>query len=92
VIVGIAVAGSLLTLVSMTKIWTGLFWGEVYPAATDGRVGVLRHHRLMAASTVVLITGTLAIAALAGPLYSFCVAAAAQLADPMRYVEAVMGS
>lgn len=92
VIVAIAVAGSLLTLVSMTKIWTGLFWGEVYPPVADGRVGVLRHHRLMAASTVVLITGTLAIAALAGPLYRFCVGAAAQLADPMRYVEAVMGS
>jgi len=92
VVVGIALLGSLLTLVSMTKIWIGVFWGDVLPAVPEGRVGVLRHHRLMSSATVVVVGGTLAIAAFAGPLYSFCVGAAAQLVDPSQYVEAVLGS
>lgn len=92
VVVGIALLGSLLTLVSMTKIWIGVFWGDVMPAVPEGRVGVLRHHRLMSSATVVVVVGTLAIAAFAGPLYSFCVSAAAQLVDPSQYVEAVLGS
>ncbi|MEY4231137.1 MAG: hypothetical protein RLZZ362_1986 [Actinomycetota bacterium] len=92
VVVGIALLGSLLTLVSMTKIWIGVFWGDVRPAVPEGRVGVLRHHRLMSSATVVVVGGTLAIAAFAGPLYSFCVSAAAQLVDPSQYIEAVLGS
>ena len=92
VVVGIALLGSLLTLVSMTKIWIGVFWGDVQPAAPEGRVGVLRHHRLMSSATIVVVGSTLAIAAFAGPLYSFCVGAAAQLVDPSQYIEAVLGS
>ena len=91
-VVGIALLGSLLTLLSMTKIWIGVFWGDVLPAVPDGRVGVLRHHRLMSVSTVALVCATLLIAAFAGPLYSFCVGAAGQLVDPSQYVEAVLGS
>lgn len=92
VIVVVAIIASLLTLVSMTKIWIGLFWGEVLPEVAVERVGVLRHHRIMSSSTVVLITGTLVIAAAAGPLYDFCVGAAEQLINPMLYVRAVRGS
>jgi multicomponent Na+:H+ antiporter subunit D len=92
VIVAVALAGSLLTLVSMTKIWTGVFWGEVRPEPPEGRVGVLRHHRAMTAATVVMIAGTVAIAALAGPLYHYAAKAGAQLVDPSIYVEAVLGS
>ncbi len=92
VIIAVALAGSLLTLVSMTKIWVGVFWGEVEPAVPTGRVGVLRNHRLMAASTSALVLSTLAIAVFGGPLYAFCLGAADQLVDPRRYVEAVLGS
>jgi multicomponent Na+:H+ antiporter subunit D len=92
VIVAVALAGSLLTLVSMTKIWTGVFWGEVRPEPPEGRVGVLRHHRAMTTATVVMIAGTVAIAALAGPLYHYAAKAGAQLVDPSIYVEAVLGS
>ncbi len=92
VIVAVALAGSLLTLVSMTKIWTGVFWGEVRPEPPEGRVGVLRHHRAMTTATVVMIAGTVAIAALAGPLYHYATKAGAQLVDPSIYVEAVLGS
>jgi multicomponent Na+:H+ antiporter subunit D len=92
VIVAVALAGSLLTLVSMTKIWTGVFWGEVRPEPAAGRDGVLRHHRAMTSATVVMIAGTVAIAALAGPLYHYAAKAGAQLVDPSVYVEAVLGS
>jgi multicomponent Na+:H+ antiporter subunit D len=92
VIIGIAIAVSLLTLISMTKIWIGLFWGDITPPVPTERVGILRHHQLMTLSTVVLISGTVVIAFMAGPLYEFCVGAAEQLVDPMMYVKAVRGS
>jgi multicomponent Na+:H+ antiporter subunit D len=91
VVTGVAIAVSLFTLVSMTKIWTGLFWGDVEPEPASGEVGVLRRHRLMSGSTVVLVAGTLAIALLAGPIYDYCEAAARQLADATRYIQAVTG-
>ena len=92
VVTGVAIVVSLFTLVSMTKIWTGLFWGEVEPAAPDDDAGVLRRHPLMSASTVLLVAGTLVVALLAGPIYDYCEAAARQLSDASRYIEAVMGS
>jgi multicomponent Na+:H+ antiporter subunit D len=92
VIIGIAIAVSLMTLISMTKIWIGLFWGEIMPPVPTERVGILRHHQLMTFSTVFLVGGTLVVALMAGPLYEFCVGAAEQLVDPMMYVNAVRGS
>ena len=90
-VVIVAILVSLFTLVSMTKIWTGLFWGDVDPKPAAGRVGILRHHRLMSMSTVLLVAVTLLIAALAGPLFDYCEAAARQLTEPARYVRAVIG-
>lgn len=92
VIIGIAIAVSLLTLISMTKIWIGLFWGEIMPAVPEGSVGILRNYRLMTTATVVLITGTLGVSLLAGPLYDYCMGAADQLVNPLMYVRAVMDS
>jgi multicomponent Na+:H+ antiporter subunit D len=92
VIVAVALLASLLTLVSMTKIWTGVFWGEVMPGPAPGRTGVLRHHRLMTTAALVMIGGTVMIAALAGPLYAYATDAAAQLVDPAVYVKAVLES
>ena len=92
VITGVAIVVSLFTLVSMTKIWTGLFWGEVEPVPPANDRGILRRHPLMSASTVVLVLATLIVALSAGPIYDYCEAAARQLADATRYIEAVMGS
>jgi multicomponent Na+:H+ antiporter subunit D len=86
----VAIVVSLLTLVSMSKIWTGLFWGAVEPEPSSGRSGILRRHRLMSTSTIVLVAGTLVVALSAGPIYDYCEAAAQQLADASRYIEAVM--
>jgi multicomponent Na+:H+ antiporter subunit D len=90
-VTGVAIVVSLLTLVSMSKIWTGLFWGDVEPEPTTNEPGILRRHRLMSGSTVVLVAGTLVVALLAGPIYDYCEAAARQLADASRYIEAVTG-
>ena len=91
-VVIVAIVVSLFTLVSMTKIWTALFWGEVRPAPAPGSRGVLRQHRLMSASTILVVLATLLIAFFAGPLFEYCQAAARQLADPSRYIGAVIGS
>lgn len=92
VIVTVAIVGSMLTFLSMTKIWIGLFWGEVRPEPAPGRVGILRHHKVMSTASVLLVGSTLAIALLAGPLYDFCAGAARQLMEPAMYIDAVRGS
>ncbi len=67
-IVGVALVVSILTLVSMMKIWTGAFWGADDP---DDRPGLLRHHPLMSAVTAFVVALTIAIAVFAGPIYGF---------------------
>lgn len=92
VIITVAIIGSFLTLVSMTKIWIGLFWGEVRPAPSDNRIGVMRHHKVMSAASIGLVVATLVLAVFAGPLYDFSADAARQLLDSSLYVNAVRGS
>ena len=104
-IVAVALAVSLMTLISMLKIWTGAFWGapsttpvpqSVGAAAADDTGdegegdGVLRNHVLMAAVTTGVVTLTLAIALFAGPLYRFCERAAIDATDLRAYAEAVL--
>jgi len=91
-IVGVSLLVSLLTLVSMTKIWVGAFWGKVEPALTEGEpVGILRSNKLMSAATIAVVGSSVCIAIFAGPLYSFCESAARELMDPSAYVRAVFG-
>jgi len=73
----------------MVKIWVGVFWGDVEPAAKVSTVGVLRHQRLMGVSTGMIVALSLAIAVAAGPLYEFATLAAEQLLDVAGYVNAV---
>ena len=91
-LVAAAAVASILTLVSMTKIWMAVFWGEPRPTPPDGRTPVLRTRSLMTGATMTLVGLTLVVAALAGPLYDFSVAAARVLTDPVMYIAAVRGS
>ena len=84
VIVTVAIAASLLTLVSMVKIWTGVFWGDPQPHPR-GRVGVVRHHRLMGGVTTATVAVCLAIAVAAGPIWAFCERTAGQLVSNESY-------
>ena len=85
----VALVVSLLTLVSMVKIWVGVFWGDVQPSAGASTVGVMRHQRAMGLSTAVIVGLSLAIAVAAGPLYGFAERAAEQLLDVAGYVSTV---
>ncbi len=89
-LVAVALVGSLFTLVSMVKIWTGVFWGSVMPTPPTGSSGLLRHHKVEAAATFACVALGLGIAVAAGPLYQLCVSAAEATLDPTRYIEAVL--
>jgi multicomponent Na+:H+ antiporter subunit D len=87
----VALSVSLFTLVSMAKIWMGLFWGEVMPPPVHDRPGLLRHYRLMTLATVVVVGAGIAISVAAGPIYDFALDAARDIVDPSTYVKAVTG-
>jgi multicomponent Na+:H+ antiporter subunit D len=90
-IVAAAIVVSLMTLVSMLKIWSGAFWGapdEAY--VPGGNAGILRRHPLMAGVTTAVVTLTLLIAVFAGPLYRFCERAAIDVTDATSYPAAVL--
>lgn len=90
--VAVAIVVSLLTLVSMVKIWVAAFWGDVEPVDRAASVGLLRSQPLMAAGTAVIVVASLAIAVAAGPFYEFAEKAARQALDVASYVSAVRSS
>ena len=91
-IVAVSLVASLLTLVSMTKIWVGAFWGKIEPTIPSGEpAGILRSTRIMSAATMVAVGSSVCIAIFAGPLFGFCEAAAREISDPSNYIKAVFG-
>ncbi len=89
-IVVVALVVSLLTLFSMSKIWSGVFWGDAdeRPAARPERRD---HWWLMVAATGVTVVLSVAYVIWAGPIYDLAARAAEDLLDPSIYVEAVLG-
>ncbi len=87
-IVIVALAGSVLTLLSMTKIWIGVFWGSEIEPAIDGRDG--SRWVMMQSVTGVAVAGTLAIAVFAGPLWDMSERAATDLVEKTPYIEEVV--
>ena len=85
-----ALAAGLLTSLSMTKIWMGVFWGAkpetIEPVET--RRG---NKQLMFFATSLAVAGTLAISLLAGPIFSLSERAAVELSTDGVYVEEVLG-
>jgi multicomponent Na+:H+ antiporter subunit D len=93
-VVGVSLAVSVLTLFSMTKIWSNVFWGEdEQPAETlaPGGRQAMRATRLMTVATLGLVAVTVAIAVGAEPLYQLSTRAAEGLSDPSVYIDAVLG-
>ena len=85
---GAALAVSLLTLFSMTKLWNEAFWKEPpegSPVATAPVPWTLL------GPVVALAALTVAVGLGAGPVFDLSSRAAAQLADPSQYVRAVLG-
>lgn len=87
---GVALLVGLLTVFSMTKIWSEAFWKthpqEEEPKEVESSIKVLY---LLPIVTLTLIT--LVIGLVAEPFYSFAVEAAEQLLRPSLYIEAVLG-
>lgn len=93
VIVVVSLAVSLLTVLSMMKIWLSAFWCDAteQPEGVVHRVGAIGGPALMVVPTATLAAVSIAIAVAAGPLYRLCERAAAELLDRTGYVEAVLG-
>lgn len=94
-IAAISLAVSLLTLFSMTKIWTEAFW-KPSPTAqnpTDTEPGGLSRtsYGLLLIPVTVLAAITVLIGLSAGPLFDLSIQAAEQLVDPSQYLRAVLG-
>ena len=90
-IVAVSLAVSLLTLFSMTKIWSNAFWGQVDTERPDTAALGLGGRLLMVGSTTALVALSLAVAVGAGPLYQLSERTAEDLMEPSSYVETVFG-
>lgn len=92
-IVGVALVVSLLTLYSMTKIWSNAFWKPVgervlnHPA-TEERMSLV----YMVSPIVGLGMITLGIGFAAEPVSQLALEASEQLFDPQIYIETVLGA
>lgn len=91
-IVIVALVAGVLTMVSMVKIWLGVFWGKPTehqlanptPNATGG------NRTMMLAGTGLAVTGTLVISLFAGTLFGLSADAANDLRAQTPYIEAVL--
>ncbi len=81
----IAVLTSLFTLMSMVKIWRYSFWGDPPEETNPPQVSGVRN------ATLMLVSVTLLIAMLSGPLMHLSQRSADQLLDRRGYVGAVLG-
>jgi multicomponent Na+:H+ antiporter subunit D len=84
----IALIVGLLTLASMMKIWTYVFWG-----APEGQTEpALGYDRGMVGATLALAGISVLIGLTAAPLFHYSEIAAVQLLAVSPYVEAVLGA
>ncbi|MFK8023437.1 MAG: Na+/H+ antiporter subunit D [Ilumatobacter sp.] len=86
VVVAAALLVSLLTLFSMTKVWSGAFWGEAESA--PGRAEAAPTLMLLATGATVALS--VAYVVFAGPIYELAERAGSDLADPQVYIDAVL--
>jgi multicomponent Na+:H+ antiporter subunit D len=84
-VVGVSLFASLLTLFSMSKIWSGVFWGTPAEGAAP------RPARSMAAATATLVVVSLVVAIAGEPLLAYAERAATDLLDPAAYRTLVLG-
>jgi multicomponent Na+:H+ antiporter subunit D len=89
-IVAVALAVSLLTLYSMTKIWAYVFWKPAPEALPDLDPPSPGRWAAFLAPMAVLSVLTVAIGVFAGPVFDYAQAAAVQLMNPEVYITAVL--
>jgi multicomponent Na+:H+ antiporter subunit D len=92
-IVAVALLVSLLILVSMMKIWHGVFWKSQLTTPQEKQFLPTfkpAAMRLMMAAVVILVGLGLLIGVLAEPTYALSEQAARGLVDPANYIQAVL--
>jgi multicomponent Na+:H+ antiporter subunit D len=87
---GIALAVSLLTVMSMARVWEAAFWKPA-PHTVPRSVPQPRLGAAILVPIAFLVTLTIGLTALAGPVYGVTMKAAQQLLDRDGYVRAVLG-
>jgi multicomponent Na+:H+ antiporter subunit D len=85
-VAAIALVVSLLTVLSMARLWEGAFWK---PATTAPHITPLES--AIVAPVAVLVALTLGLTVVAGPAFDLSKRAAGQLLNPGEYVRAVLG-
>jgi multicomponent Na+:H+ antiporter subunit D len=85
-VAGIALTVSLLTVLSMARLWDGAFWKPVTATAPVAPLGAA-----IVAPVAVLVCLTLGLTVVAGPAFDLSKRAAAQLLNADEYVRAVLG-
>lgn len=92
-VTAIALLVGLLTLYSMIKIWSEVFWKSTPPEGDVAPYPEVRQRELwlMAAPVVGLGLCTLFIGLYPAPIHALAEASAAQLLDPDAYIRAVLG-
>ncbi len=95
VIIGTALAMSVLTLVVVARIWSEAFW-KAAPQPAGGapnEAGAPQGMRLAMIAPVAVLMLLLVLVGLgAGGVYEVAMQAATQLLDPAGYIGAVLGS
>jgi multicomponent Na+:H+ antiporter subunit D len=87
VYVSVALLGSFLTLVSMTKIYAYVFWG----GDTGKTAGPVPHWDLLAPAAFLVLL-TVALGLFGEPVFRLAQQAAAQLLNPQDYIAAVFAA
>jgi multicomponent Na+:H+ antiporter subunit D len=87
----VALAVSLITLYSMTKLWNEAFWKPRPVEATEAAPAPASVPAALLGPVVALAAVTVAVGLGAGPVFDVATRAAAQLSDPTQYIAAVLG-
>ena len=87
-IVVCALVAGILTLLSMTKIWLGAFWGPS-PDKTIPTSATTFNRQIVTGATVIAVAGTLVISVFAGSIFDLSQEAAIQLINEDIYIDLV---
>lgn len=88
-LVAVALAVSVMTLYSMTKVWNEAFWKERPPALDRQTIGPVS--AWMWLPTLGLVLLSLSLGLLTEPMLALAQQTAAQLMNPAGYIQAVLG-
>lgn len=92
VLAGVSLVTGLFTLMSMVKIWDGVFWGPFPKGHAHGKKERGRPGgAMLGAGVAILVVASLAVAAFSGPIFAYAREAAEQILDVSQYVRGVLG-